>query len=79
MKLGGFEISGKKVITGIGLFTAGTIAAVMGKSKLTDSVSKADENDKDAETLEEIEDAEVIELSPEETVHDVVDIEDVTE
>ena len=75
MKIGGFEISGKKVITGITLFTAGTIAAVMGKSKLTGSVSKS-ETDNTEDTLEENDDAEVIELSKEETDEPVIDVEE---
>lgn len=78
MKIGGFDISAKKVITGITLFTAGTIAAVMGKSKINDSVTKSEDANANASEPEEIEDAEVIELSEEteETDEPVIDVEE---
>ena len=78
MKIGSFDISAKKVITGITLFTAGTIAAVMGKSKINDSVTKSSEETTNTDNPEEIEDAEVIELSEEteETDEPVVDVEE---
>lgn len=78
MKIGGFEISGKKVLTGIGLFTAGTIAAVMGKSKLTDSVSKAED---EPAKIDDIDDEEIVELmaEAEETAEPEVLDEEITE
>lgn len=79
MKIGNFDISAKKVITGITLFTAGTIAAVMGKSKITDSVTKSETNT-DTDAPEESEDAEVIEHSEEETSEpETIEDEEVTE
>lgn len=69
MKILGFDVNGKKVIGAVSLFTAGTIAAVMGKSKLQDSVTKI-EDKKDEDPTVEIEDAELKEVAAEEIADD---------
>ena len=84
MKAFGFDINIKKAVTAGAVLIGGTLAAVMGKSKLQDSVNKIESKEDDDPTVE-IEDAELKEYAAlnnsEETASDeaIVDVEEVTE